>query len=55
MPEPFAISEQEKAFLLAVRRLHIEYGRIPCIIYIKYFKMERVEFEKAVESVKLTK
>ncbi len=49
------LNEAERNLILGIRRQHIDFGRITCIIYIKSGKLDNAEFEKVVESVKLTK
>ena len=52
MPD-LILTAAERNLILAIRRLGIEHGRIPCIIFIQDKKVIRVEMEKAIESIKL--
>lgn len=50
MPD-LQITEPEKKFIESIRKLKVEHGRIPCIIFIQDGKLIRVEFEKVIVSV----
>ena len=47
------LTKEERKLIETLRNIKVDFGRIPCIIYIQDGKLFRVEMETAIKSTKL--
>ena len=47
------LTKEERTLIETLRGIKVDFGRIPCIIYIQDGKLFRIEMETAIKSTKL--